>query len=197
MRPTDYPIKLFKDRKSWESWLAKHWAGKPGLWLRIAKKASGLRSVNYAEALEVALCHGWIDGQRRSHDARTFLQKFTPRRSKSIWSKINIAKTKVLIAAGRMREGGHAAIAAAKADGRWKAAYQAQRVARVPRELALALAKNPRAKTFFATLSGQNRFAVIFRVTTAKRAETRSKRVIEFVAMLERGETIYPQRGRR
>jgi uncharacterized protein YdeI (YjbR/CyaY-like superfamily) len=197
MRRTEYPIKLFKDRKSWESWLARHWARKPGLWLRIAKKASGLRSVNYAEALEVALCHGWIDGQRLSHDARTFLQKFTPRRSKSIWSKINIAKTRLLIAAGRMREGGHAAIKAAKADGRWNAAYQAQRLARVPRDLAAALAKRPAAKAFFATLSGQNRFAILFRITTAKKSETRSKRVIEFVAMLERGETIYPQRRNR
>ena len=197
MPPTDYPIKLFKDQKSWESWLAKHWARKPGLWLRIAKKASGLKSVNYAEALEAALCHGWIDGQRLAHDAHTFLQKFTPRRPKSIWSKINIAKTKVLIAAGRMKQGGHAAIASAKADGRWKAAYQAQRIARVPRDLALALAKNPAAKAFFATLSGQNRFAIIFRITTARKSETLSKLVIEFVAMLERGETIYPQRMRR
>lgn len=197
MPPTDYPIKLFKDRNSWESWLVKHWASKPGLWLRIAKKASGLKSVNYAEALEVALCHGWIDGQRLSHDARTFLQKFTPRRKKSIWSKINIAKTKVLIAAGRMRKGGHAAIAAAKADGRWKAAYQAQRIARVPRDLAAALARSPAAKAFFATLSGQNRFAIIFRITTAKKSETRTKRIIEFVAMLERREAIYPQRRPR
>lgn len=197
MRPADYPIKHFKDRKSWETWLARHWDRAEGLWLRIAKKASGRRSVTHLEALDVALCHGWIDGQRLAHDARTFLQKFTPRRPRSIWSKINIEKTKTLIAAGLMRKGGHAAIAAAKADGRWAAAYQGQRVARVPRDLARALAEKPKARAFFATLSSQNRYAVLFRVTTAKKPETRARRIELFVAMLERGKTIYPQRRPR
>ena len=194
MPRTDYPIKLFRDLKSWESWLAKHWARKPGLWLRIAKKASGLRSVNYAEAVEAALCHGWIDGQRLAHDARTFLQKFTPRRPRSIWSRINCEKVEALIAAGRMRHGGHAAVAAAKADGRWHAAYHPQRRARMPRELARALAARPKAKAFFATLSSQNRYAILFRITTAKKPETKTRRIVEFVAMLERGETLHPQR---
>jgi len=193
MRPTDYPIKLFKDQKSWESWLTRHWDSVNGLWLRIAKKDSGLKSVNYAEALDVALCHGWIDGQKLPENDRTWLQKFTPRRARSIWSKINIGKTKVLIAAGRMRAGGHAQIEAAKADGRWKAAYHPQQSRRAPPALTRALAKNPKAKAFFATLSSRNRFAILFRVTTAKKAETRARRIQDFVARLARGEAPYPQ----
>lgn len=195
MLPTDYSIKLFKDATAWESWLAKYGASKPGLWLRIAKKDSGLRSVNYAEALEVALCHGWIDGQKLPENARTWLQKFTPRRARSIWSKINCEKTENLIALGRMRPAGHAEIDRAKADGRWKAAYHPQKSNRVHPELAKALAKNPKAKAFFAVLSSRNRFAILFRVTTAKKAETRAKRIADFVARLARGEAPYPQRS--
>jgi uncharacterized protein YdeI (YjbR/CyaY-like superfamily) len=193
MLPTDYPIKLFKDQNAWESWLAKNGAAKPGLWLRIAKKDSGLRSVNYAEALDVALCHGWIDGQKLPENDKTWLQKFTPRRARSIWSRINIKKTEVLIAAGRMRTAGHAEIERAKADGRWKAAYHPQRSTRVPPELTRALAKSPKAEAFFAILSSRNRFAILFRVTTAKKPETRMKRIADFVARLARGEAPYPQ----
>ncbi|HYK09578.1 MAG TPA: YdeI/OmpD-associated family protein [Gemmatimonadales bacterium] len=194
MRPTDYPIKLFKDQKSWESWLARHGAKKPGLWLRIAKKDSGLKSVNYAEALDVALCHGWIDGQKLPENERTWLQKFTPRRAKSMWSKINIEKTKALIAQGRMRPAGRAEIERAKADGRWKAAYQPQRSNRIHPELGRALAKHPKAKAFFATLNRRNRFVIHFRITTAKKPETRAKRIADFIARLARGEAPYPQR---
>src|SRR5690349_17640132 len=172
MRPADYPIKLFIDQKSWDSCL---------------------RSVNYAEALDVALCHGWIDGQKLPENARTWLQKFTPRRARSIWSKINCEKTRALIAAGRMRPAGQAEIDRAKADGRWKAAYHPQRSNRVHPELAKALAKNPKAKAFFAVLSSRNRFAILFRVTTAKKPETRAKRIADFVARLARGEAPYPQ----
>jgi uncharacterized protein YdeI (YjbR/CyaY-like superfamily) len=193
MRPRDYPIKLFKDQNSWGLWLIKNGAAKPGLWLRIAKKDSGLKSVNYAEALDVALCHGWIDGQKLPENDKTWLQKFTPRRARSIWSMINIKKTEVLIAAGRMRKGGHAAIAAAKGDGRWKAAYHGQAVARVPRDLVQALAQSPKAKALFAVLSSRNRYAILFRVTTAKKPETRMKRIRDFVARLARGDTPYPQ----
>lgn len=193
MRPTDYPIKLFKDQESWASWLARNWAKADGLWLRIAKKESGLRSVNYAEALDVALCHGWIDGQKLPENARTWLQKFTPRRPRSIWSRINCEKTKVLIARGRMKKGGHAQIAAAKTDGRWKAAYEPQASTRVPPDLSKALAARPRAKAFFATLSSRNRFAILFRVTTAKKPETRARRIADFVTRLARGEAPYPQ----
>lgn len=193
MRPTDYPIKLFKDQKTWESWLAKYGASKPGLWMRIAKKESGLKSVNYAEALDAALCHGWIDGQKLPENARTWLQKFTPRRAKSIWSKINCEKTKALIAQGRMRPAGHAQIEAAKADGRWKAAYHPQASTRVPPDLSKALAANPKAKALFTVLSSRNRFAILFRVTTAKKPETRSRRIADFVARLARGEAPYPQ----
>lgn len=193
MRPTDYPIKLFHGQKSWDSWLARNGASKPGLWLRIAKKDSGLKSVNYAEALDVALCHGWIDGQKLPENARTWLQKFTPRRARSIWSKINCEKTRVLIAAGRMRPAGQAEIDRAKADGRWKAAYHPQKSNRVHPELAKALAKNPKARAFFAVLSSRNRFAILFRVTTAKKPETRAKRIADFVARLARGEAPYPQ----
>jgi len=195
MRPTDYPIKLFKDQKAWESWLTKYGASKPGLWLRIAKKDSGLRSVNYAEALDVALCHGWIDGQKLPENARTWLQKFTPRRARSIWSKINCEKTRALRAAGRMRPAGQAEIDRAKADGRWKAAYHPQRSTRVPPDLSKALAASPRAKAFFAVLSSRNRFAILFRVTTAKKPETRAKRIADFVSRLARGEATYPQQS--
>jgi uncharacterized protein YdeI (YjbR/CyaY-like superfamily) len=195
MLPKDYPIRLFKDAKAWESWLAKYGASKPGLWLRIAKKDSGLRSVKYAEALDVALCHGWIDGQKLPENGRTWLQKFTPRRARSIWSKINCEKTATLIALGRMRPAGHAAIERAKADGRWKAAYHPQKSNRVHPELAKALSRNPRAKAFFAVLSRRNRFAILFRVTTAKKPETRAKRIADFVSRLARGEAPYPQRS--
>ena len=195
MRPTDYPIKLFHDQKSWDSWLARNGASKPGLWLRIAKKDSGLTSVNYAEALDVALCHGWIDGQKLPENARTWLQKFTPRRARSIWSKINCEKTRALRAAGRMRPAGQAEIDRAKADGRWKAAYHPQRSTRVPPDLSKALAASPRAKAFFAVLSSRNRFAILFRVTTAKKPETRAKRIADFVSRLARGEAPYPQQS--
>ena len=191
--PTDYPIRLFKTPAAWEAWLVRHWARKPGLWLRIAKKNSGLTSVNYAEALEVALCHGWIDGQKLPENERTWLQKFTPRRARSMWSKINIGKTRVLIAAGRMRPAGQAEIDRAQADGRWKAAYHPQRSNRTHPELATALAKNPKAKAFFAILSRRNRFAILFRVTTAKKPETRARRIADFVARLARGEAPFPQ----
>ena len=191
------PIKLFRTQDAWETWLLRHYASSPGLWLRIAKKAARITSVTYAEALDVALCHGWIDGQRLSHDDQTFLQKFTPRGPRSIWSKINVGKVEALIAEGRMRDGGREAVEQAKADGRWSSAYHPQRSATPPRDLLQALARSPRAKALFAELSSQNRYAILFRVTTAQRPETRAKRIARFVEMLAQGKTIYPQKRTR
>lgn len=188
--PTDLPIIAFDDADAWEQWLVAQ-ADAKGLWLKIAKKGAGVPTVNYAEALDVALCHGWIDGQKRSFDDRFFLQRFTPRRPKGLWSKINIGHVERLIAAGRMRDGGLREVEAAKADGRWDAAYDGARAMEVPPELAAALAKNRKAKAFFETLNSTNRYAVCWRVQTAKKPETKEKRVEALVAMLARGEKLH------
>lgn len=188
--PDDLPVIAFDDADAWERWLVAN-ADARGLWLKIAKKGAAVTTVNYAEALDVALCHGWIDGQKRSFDERFFLQRFTPRRSKSLWSKINIGHVERLIAAGRMREGGLREIDAAKADGRWDAAYDGARSMEVPPELAAALAKNRKAKAFFETLNSTNRYAVCWRVQTAKKPETKATRVDTLVAMLARGEKLH------
>lgn len=188
--PTDLPILAFEDGEAWERWLLAN-ADAKGLWLKIAKKEAGVVTVTYAEALDVALCHGWIDGQKRACDARCFLQRFTPRRAKSLWSKINIGHVERLTAAGRMRAGGQREIDAAKADGRWDAAYDGARSMETPPELAAALAKNRKAKAFFETLNSANRYAVCWRVQTAKKPETKAKRVEALVAMLARGEKLH------
>lgn len=188
--PDDLPIKHFKDQKAWEKWLAANADGK-GIWLRIAKKDSGIASVNYAEALEVALCHGWIDGQKRGHDEQFFLQRFTPRRPRSLWSRINIAHVERLIAAGRMQANGLREIEAARADGRWDAAYQSFSGVEVPVELAEALKKNRKAKAFFDQLDKTNRYSFCWRVHTARKVETRVARARKFVEMLARGEKIH------
>ncbi len=167
------------------------------MWLVLAKKGTTEpTSLTYAQALDEALCEGWIDGQKRSRDAATFVQRFTPRRRASVWSKRNVGIAGQLIAAGRMRPAGLSEIERAKADGRWAAAYSGQANATVPDDLAAALAANPEASAMFATLNGANRFAVLFRVETAKRPETRARRVEQLVAMLARGETIHPQPSR-
>jgi len=167
------------------------------VWLVLAKKGTTEpTSLTYAQALDEALCEGWIDGQKRSRDAATFVQRFTPRRRASVWSKRNVGIAGQLIAAGRMRPAGLSEIERAKADGRWAAAYSGQANATVPDDLAAALAANPEASAMFATLNGANRFAVLFRVETAKRPETRARRVEQLVAMLARGETIHPQPSR-
>ena len=164
-----------------------------GLWLRLAKKNSGIESITYAEALEVALCYGWIDGQKKSDDQASWLQKFTPRQRKSLWSKINREKAEALIERKRMTPAGLKAIESAKQDGRWDAAYDAQRRAAVPDDFQAALDQNAKAKAFFATLNGGNRYAILFRIQTANKVETRTKRIEQFIAMLARGETIHPQ----
>lgn len=188
--PDDLPVLPFADGDAWEAWLIANAASK-GLWLKIAKKDSGIATVTYDQALDVALCHGWIDGQKRGFDGDYFLQRFTPRRPKGLWSKINIGKVERLIAEGRMRAGGQREVDAAKADGRWDAAYDGARNMETPPELAAALLKNKQARTFFETLDKTNRYAVCWRVQTAKKPETRAKRVETLVAMLARGEKIH------
>ena len=188
--PDDLPIQHFHNDKEWEQWLSDH-SGSKGLWLKIAKKDSGIASVNYAQALDVALCHGWIDGQKRGFDGQFFLQRFTPRRPRSLWSKINIGKVEALIASGRMQPAGLREVQVAKSDGRWDAAYHGASSMEVPEELAAALAKNRKAKAFFDTLDKTNRYAVCWRVQTAVRPETKQARVEKLVAMLARGEKIH------
>jgi len=188
--PKDLPVKPFKNAEAFEQWLEKN-SSATGLWLKIAKKDSGVASVTYAEALDVALCHGWIDGQKLSFDDRFFLQRFTPRRKRSLWSKNNVLHVERLLEAGRMREGGRREIEAAKADGRWDAAYEGASKMQVPPELAAALTKNKKAKTFFEKLDKTNRFAVCWRVQSAVKTETKIARVEKLVAMLARGQKIH------
>jgi len=191
----DLPIRLFKTPAAWEKWLEANHAKSAGVWMQIAKKASGLSSATYQEALDVALCYGWIDGQKRPFDERTWLQRFTPRGPRSIWSKINTGKADALIKSGRMRAAGLAAIESAKASGRWESAYQPWSNPDVPPELQAALDARPNAKAFFETLRGANRYGVIFRVQTAKKPETRAKRIADFIARFEKGETLFgPER---
>jgi uncharacterized protein YdeI (YjbR/CyaY-like superfamily) len=187
----EYPVILFPDQAAWEAWLEVHHASAPGVWLRLAKKASALTSVSYAEALDVALCFGWIDGQVNKLDADSYVQKFTRRGKKSLWSKVNVGKVARLDAAGRMRPAGQAAIDAARADGRWERAYDSPGAATVPDDLAQALAKSKKAQKFFDALDRANRYAVIWRVQTAAKPETRARRIAELVAMLARGEKLH------
>ncbi|GLK17005.1 YdeI/OmpD-associated family protein [Herbiconiux flava] len=191
--PADYPHHRFDDAAAFDAFLAEHGASEPGVRLRIAKKGSEHVTVSHSDAIDVALCHGWIDGIRNALDADFFLQTFTPRRPRSLWSKVNRLRVEALIDAGRMRPAGLAEIDLAKRDGRWEAAYDSQRTIEVQPDLAAALDANPGAKAFFATLSSQNRYAILFRLHNLKRAETRARRIEEFVAMLARHETVYPQ----
>jgi uncharacterized protein YdeI (YjbR/CyaY-like superfamily) len=186
------PIILFETQQDWEAWLSEQPAEAGGAWLKIAKKATGASSVSYAEALESALCYGWIDGQKAAFDEQYWLQKFSPRRPKSIWSKANCDKAMALISEGRMQPAGLRQIESAKADGRWEQAYESQSKIAVPDDLQSELDKNPAAQEFFNTLNSVNRYAILFRVQTAKRAETRAARIRKFVEMLSRHETIYP-----
>jgi uncharacterized protein YdeI (YjbR/CyaY-like superfamily) len=191
-RTDDLPIILFEIWQDWEAWLKEHHATAQGAWLKLAKKGTGVSSVSYAEALEIALCYGWIDAQKASFDEQYFLQKFTPRRPGSIWSKINCDKATELIASGRMQPAGLRQIELAKANGRWDTAYEAQSKASIPPDLQSALDNNPKAKDFFNTLNSQNRYAILFRIQTAKKPETRAARIQKFVEMLENNQKIYP-----
>ena len=190
-KPAELPVRLFKDAAAWEAWLAKQHAKSAGLWLRIAKAASNVKSVSYAEALDVALCYGWIDGQKKTFDDATWLQKFTPRGKRSIWSKINREKVQRLVESGRMQSPGLEAVDRAKANGQWDSAYDSHRTAGVPDDLQRALDAHPKAKAFFETLNSANRYAILFRIQTVKRAETRAKKIEQFVGMLERHEAIH------
>jgi uncharacterized protein YdeI (YjbR/CyaY-like superfamily) len=188
----ELPVLLFKDAAAWEAWLAKQHAKSAGLWLRIAKAASNVKSVSYVEALDVALCYGWIDGQKKTYDDATWLQKFTPRGKRSSWSKINREKVQRLVENGRMQPPGFEAVDRAKANGQWDSAYDSHRTAVVPDDLQRALDANPKAKSFFATLNSANRYAILYRIQAVKGAETRAKKIEQFVGMLERHEVIHP-----
>jgi uncharacterized protein YdeI (YjbR/CyaY-like superfamily) len=188
----DLPTLSCETQGEWEAWLATHHADMPGVWLKIAKKAAGTPSVSYAEALESALCYGWIDGQKASIDDAYWLQKFTPRRPKSGWSRVNREKAEALIAVGRMQPAGLRQVELAKADGRWAAAYHSQSTIEVPEDLQRELDTHPAARAFFGTLDSRNRYAILYRIQTAKKAETRAARIEKFVAMLAQGQKIYP-----
>jgi uncharacterized protein YdeI (YjbR/CyaY-like superfamily) len=187
----ELPVHLFAERGELEDWLERHAGEADGVWLKIAKKGAAEPSVSYAEAVELALCFGWIDSQKRGLDEHHFLQRFTPRRPRGRWSKINREKAEALLAAGEMRAAGLAEVEAAKADGRWDAAYAGARRAEVPDDLRQELDANPAAAAFFAELDGANRYAILYRLEEARRPETRARRLRKFVAMLERGEKIH------
>jgi uncharacterized protein YdeI (YjbR/CyaY-like superfamily) len=186
-----FPTLAFASAADWEEWLQRNHES-DGVWIKMARKGSGIASVHYPEVLETALCFGWIDGIRKSLDEEYFLQKFTPRRARSRWSRINRDTAERLIAEGRMRPAGHAEVERAKADGRWAAAYESQRNMELPEDLRRELDARPAAKAFFEGLNSQNRYAILYRLHDAKRAETRARRLTQFVAMLEAGEKPIP-----
>ena len=185
---------IVRDARAWRAWLTKHHADPDGVWLVLAKKGTEKpTNLTYDQALLEALCHGWIDGQVRRRDEGTYRQRFTPRRQRSSWSKRNTEIAERLLAEGRMHPAGVAEVERAKADGRWDAAYAGPASIEVPADLAAALAAEPKAQAMFAGLSGQNRYAILYRIETAKRPDTRARRINELVAMLARGETVHPQ----
>jgi uncharacterized protein YdeI (YjbR/CyaY-like superfamily) len=192
MPADDLPVMGFDSPAAWESWLAEQHAESDGVWLKIAKKGSGAPGVSYAEALDVALCYGWIDGQKGRLDDDYWLQRFTPRTARSRWSLINTDKAAALIEAARMQPAGLREVELARADGRWDAAYQGQRAITVPADLERALAANDAARAFFETISSVNRYAILYRIGDARRPETRSRRIAQYVAMLEAGKTLHP-----
>ncbi|MBN9005588.1 MAG: YdeI/OmpD-associated family protein [Rhizobiales bacterium] len=188
------PVLAFRSQSAWDKWLASQPAGAKGLWLKLAKKSSGIASVSKAEAIDAALCHGWIDGQLDSFDDDFWLIRFTPRQSTSKWSEKNRSRALELIAQNLMRPAGLSEIERARKDGRWDSAYSGQSTAQVPDDLRAALAKSKKAARFFETLDGANRYAILYRVQTAKKPETRAARIAAYVAMLAEGKTIHPQK---
>lgn len=189
--------KRFTSREAWERWLDRNHGTSRGLWLKFAKKGSGIETVTFPDALEVALCYGWIDGQRQRLDENYFLQRFTPRQARSRWSKINRGRATALIEEGRMQPAGLAEIERAKADGRWEAAYDSPGTVEPPPDLLEALEASPKAKALFAELDSRNRYAILYRIHDAKRPETRARRVETFVTMLSEGRTPYPLARRK
>ena len=188
------PTIAFSSPEAWERWLEDNHRASDGVWIKMGKKQAGVESVRYPEVLECALCFGWIDGRREALDERHFLQRFTPRRPRSRWSRINRDTAERLITDGRMRPAGLAEVERAGADGRWEAAYEGQRSIAVPADLQRELDARPSASAFFAELSSQNRYAILYRLGSVKQQATRERRIEQFVAMLARGETIYPQK---
>ncbi|MEU6656559.1 YdeI/OmpD-associated family protein [Streptomyces sp. NPDC046900] len=188
----DLEIISFESAEAFESWLSEHHSSSPGIWLKLRKKVRGVVALDYAQALDVALCYGWIDGQKGKFDDWNWLQRFTPRKPNSKWSKVNRDKVAALLEQGRMQPPGLAEVELAKADGRWDAAYDGAKSASVPDDLAEALAANPAAAEFFATLDGQNRYAILYRVRDVKKPETRVRRIEKYVAMLAEQKKLYP-----
>jgi uncharacterized protein YdeI (YjbR/CyaY-like superfamily) len=190
--PVELATAAFSQQHDWEIWLAANHDHAKGIWLQFSKKGSGIASVSYDEALESALCYGWIDGLKKSHSTEYWLQKFTPRSKKSIWSKINRNKATALIAANRMQAAGLAEVERAKRDGRWDAAYDSASQSTIPADFQAALEAHPAALEFYQTLESRNRYALLFRIQTAKKPETRQKRIAEFIAMLIGHKKIHP-----
>jgi uncharacterized protein YdeI (YjbR/CyaY-like superfamily) len=186
------PVIPFADTEEWERWLHEHHESAPGLWLKLAKKGSAAASVTYAQALELALCFGWIDGQKGAYDESWWLQRFTPRGPRSRWSRINREKAQELEHAGRLRPAGLREIERARADGRWEAAYESQSRATVPDDLRRELDRDPAARAFFESLERHNRYAILYRIHDAKRPETRARRIARFMEMLRAGEKPHP-----
>ncbi|MGW3114085.1 YdeI/OmpD-associated family protein [Streptomyces sp. NPDC001091] len=188
----DLETVVFESAEAFEAWLAEHHAVSPGIWLKLRKKGPGIVALDYAQALDVALCYGWIDGQKTKFDDQWWLQRFTPRRPRSRWSKVNRDKVAALTEQGRIRPPGQAEIARAKADGRWEAAYDSASTATVPDDLMAALTAVPAAAESFENLDRQNRYAILYRVQDAKKPETRARRIEKYVAMLANGEKLHP-----
>ena len=190
MAKAEQPVLFFATAADLEAWIEKHGEESDGIWLKFAKKDSGIESVVYAEAVEIALSYGWIDGQAKRHDDHHYLQRFTPRRPRSKWSRINREKAERLIAESRMRPAGLREVERAKEDGRWDEAYDSPSTATVPEDFRAALDAEPAAAEFFASLGSTRRYSFLYRITDAKRPETRAKRIAEYVELLARGETL-------
>ena len=186
------PIMSFETQHDWEAWLKEHHVDTKGIWLKIAKKEARTPSVSYAEALDSALCYGWIDGQKAAFDDKYWLQKFTQRTAKSIWSKVNCGKAEALIAEGRMQPAGLRQVELAKSDGRWERAYESQSKITIPDDFQRELDKNPKAKDFFSTLDSANRYAFLFRIQAVKKPETRFAKIQKFIEMLDQQQKLYP-----
>ena len=185
-------ILTFATQEAWEDWLDQHGSTSSGVWLRLAKKSAEEPTVSYEQAVESALCHGWIDGRKQTESVHYWLQRFTPRAARSIWSQVNREKALALIESGRMRPAGLQQVQRAKEDGRWEAAYAPSSTSTVPDDLQRALEAHPQAKKFFATLNSRNRYAILFRLHNARKPETRARKIAQFVDMLGKGEVFYP-----
>jgi len=188
---SELPVLEFKSQADWERWLDKNHSWADGVWLKYAKKNSGFKTVNHSEAIDVALCYGWIDSQGKGFDEKFHLVKFTPRRPRSVWSKINVERAERLIAEGKMKPAGLAQVEAAKADGRWEKAYAGQATAEIPEDFKVALAKNKKAAAFFETLSKSNKYSFIWRLHHVKRPETRAANIEKYVEMLAEGQKFH------